>query len=125
MRLKLDEGLGRAAADILRASEHAVATVPDEGLTSATDREILKTCQSEARCLVTLDIEFGNPLLFKPSEYLGIAVPRLPAKATPKDLHQTLQSLAAGPAKNPIDGRLWIVQGRRIREYEEEGRGNF
>jgi len=28
----------------------------------------MEACRAEGRCLVTLDLDFGNPLLFKPSE---------------------------------------------------------
>ena len=84
-----------------------------------------QVCQSEGRCLITLDVEFGNPLLFKPSEHRGIAVLRLPSRASPEILREALQTLAAGLAQNPIDGLLWIIQRGRIREYQEEGRKDF
>ena len=51
MRLKLDENLGRLAAEILRNSGHDVETVPAENLCSAHDRLLLERCHAEARCL--------------------------------------------------------------------------
>jgi len=125
MNLKLDENPGRSAAEYLRAWGHDVATVPDESLSSAPDRTLIQVCQSEGRCLITLDVEFGNPLLFKPSEHHGMAVLRLPSRASPEILREALQTLAAGLAQNPIDGLLWIIQRGRIREYQEEGRKDF
>jgi predicted nuclease of predicted toxin-antitoxin system len=120
MRLKLDENLGRRIAPLFRQHGHDVSTVPDQGLCSANDRALIETCRSERRCLVTLDLEFGNPLLFRPSEYAGIAVLRLPPKPTPEDLFVVVGTLLGGLAQGTIEGKLWIIQRRRIREYQEQ-----
>ena len=74
------------------------------------------------RCLVTLDQEFGNPLLFKPSEYPGIAVLRLPPRPTPDDLLDVVRTLISGLARRNVEGKLWIVQRGRLREYQPEDR---
>ena len=68
MRLKLDENLGRRAIDLLGKSAHEAVTVAEQGLCSASDLTVIDACRRERRCLVTLDLDFGNPLLFKPSE---------------------------------------------------------
>jgi len=41
MRFKLDENLGRTPADVLRSHEHDVETVWSQGLSQATDREVI------------------------------------------------------------------------------------
>jgi predicted nuclease of predicted toxin-antitoxin system len=69
MRLKLDENLGNHARDILHASGHEVSTVRAEGLGAAVDDEVLQVAASEGRALVTLDLDFANPLRFLPSNY--------------------------------------------------------
>ncbi|NKB72803.1 MAG: hypothetical protein GKR89_37505 [Candidatus Latescibacteria bacterium] len=119
MRFKLDENLGIHAAELLRQADHDVATVPEQNLTSASDRTLIAVCRDEGRCLITLDLDFSNPLVFPPSDYGGIAVLRLPPKSGPDDLRDLLKTLIGGLASGPIEGKLWIIQRGRIREYQE------
>ncbi|MBI4334877.1 MAG: DUF5615 family PIN-like protein [Chloroflexi bacterium] len=121
MKLKLDENLGRKVAEALRRVGHDVATVPGEGLCGVHDRALIETCRGERRCLVTLDMEFSNPLLFKPSACEGIAVLRLPPKPEPKDLLDAVDTLIGGLSRGAnIAGKLWIIQRGRVREYQPE-----
>jgi predicted nuclease of predicted toxin-antitoxin system len=121
LRLKLDENLGTNAAQALRQAGHDVATVPEQKISGIEDRKLINICKRESRCLVTLDLGFGNPLLFKPSQYAGIVVLRLPPKPSPRDLSDVVQTLAGGlSVREDIAGRLWIVQRGRVREYQPE-----
>jgi hypothetical protein len=119
MKLKLDENLGRLALALFRNSNHECSSVPAQGLSSASDATLIESCRGEQRCLVTLDVDFANPLLFPPSRLAGIAVLRLPPKPSPADLMAAVETLLGGLAKSPIAGKLWIVQRARIREYQD------
>ena len=119
MRLKLDENLGHLVQELFRQASHDVATVAGERLPSATDRDVIEACQRERRCLVTLDLDFGNPLLFRPSLYAGIAVFRLPRKPSHADLIAAAETLILALRKDDIIGKLWIVHKTRVREYQE------
>lgn len=120
MRLKLDENLGRSAAGLLRHAGHDVATIAEQELWGTADRALIEICLAERRCLVTLDMDFGNPLLLNPSDYAGIAVLRLPPRPSHENLLETIQTLIGGIARETIEGRLWIVQRGRIRTYQPE-----
>ena len=65
MKLKLDENLGGRCVDILSNAGHDVDTVASQQMSGAADKDVLQTCHSESRCLITLDLDFGNPLRFK------------------------------------------------------------
>jgi hypothetical protein len=68
----------------------------------------------------TLDSDFGNPLLFNPADYAGIAVLRLPSKPTAAHLLNAIETLAKGFVAADLTGKLWVVQPGRIREYQPE-----
>ena len=120
MKIKLDENLGNRGAEILRAAGYSVTTVVEEGLPSAGDDKLIEVCRSERKCLGTLDLDFGNPLRFDPSRHSGIVVLRLPLRFTVDDLRDAIRTLAVGLADSVIEGKLWIVQRGRIREYHQE-----
>ena len=105
---------------MLTAAGHDVSTVTLQRIESAPDAALIETCRREERALVTLDLDFANPLDSRPSEYAGIAVLRLPKEATPEDLRQTIETFASGLEQNPLTGRLWIVEKGRIRLYQQD-----
>ena len=69
---------------------------------------------------MTLDLDSGNPLVFKPADDPGLAVIRLRSKTEPADLERALRVLAAGLEAGPIADKLWIVEPSCLREYQPE-----
>jgi predicted nuclease of predicted toxin-antitoxin system len=122
MKLKLDENLGQTAANLFQSHGYDVQTVPGQGLSGAPDSEVIGACRTEQRCLVTLDLDFGNPLLFDPAQYAGIAVLRLPGRPSHRDIVEACRTLIGGLEASEIKGKLWIVQRGRVREYQGQDR---
>jgi predicted nuclease of predicted toxin-antitoxin system len=74
MKFKLDENIGQRGKAIFVEAGHDVATILEQNLQSAPDPRVIAVCQAEQRCLVTLDLDFSNPLRFNPSQYCGVAI---------------------------------------------------
>lgn len=120
MKLKLDENFGRSAAELLAAAGHEVTTVPGQRLAGTDDHRLIEVCRQERRGLVTMDLDFANPLLFRPSDYAGLAVIRLRARAGLAEQAGALRTLVAALQAASLDGKLWIVEVGRIREYQPQ-----
>jgi len=120
LKLKLDENLGKRVAELFQAAGYDTATVPAQRMSGAADSELIRRCHDESRALVTLDLDFGNPLLFRPSQYHGIAVLRPSEPVSPGDLEDLCRTLIGGLTQEELDGKLWIVERGRIRVYQEQ-----
>ncbi len=119
MKLKLDENLGKRLAELFQAAGHDAATVAGQQMSGASDFDLIGRCRDEGRAIVTLDLDFGNPLLFRPSQYPGIAVLRPSEPVSYRDLEDLCRTLIAALALETLNGKLWIVERSRIRVYQE------
>ncbi|MEK7794403.1 MAG: DUF5615 family PIN-like protein [Candidatus Hydrogenedentota bacterium] len=113
----MDENIGGLASAEFRESNHDVSSIAEQRMCSALDPEVIAACQGEGRCLVTLDKEFGNPLVYPPSRYARIAVLRVPAPMTIQRIRDAVTVLLSALRKDSIDGKLWIVHRHRVRKY--------
>ncbi len=91
---------------MLRAAGHDVASVASQQVQHAEDSMLIELCRREGRALITLDLDFANPLRYKPSQFSGIAVLRLPSKPSSYDLVELIQALVIGVEKEKLVGRL-------------------
>ena len=71
----------------------------------------------EGRVLVTLDLDFSNPLVFDPRTTSGVAVLRLSRSPVPSELADAVALLLVALSVNAIAGLLWIVHPTRIRVW--------
>ena len=119
MRFKLDENFGQRTREEFAAHSHDVQTVADEGLSGISDQQLFETCMAEERCLVSLDLDFADVVRFPPHRTKGIAVVRLPRGVTLDLLRRLVANLLDALTREPIEGRLWIVEVGRIRIHGE------
>jgi predicted nuclease of predicted toxin-antitoxin system len=117
MKLKLDENLGHRTLTILHRAGHDVITVAQQNISGVSDHDLIDLCKSESRALVTLDLDFANPLRFRPSNYTGIAVLRLPSQFSYEQLMSAIMTLARALETESLERNLWIVEIGRIRIY--------
>ncbi len=117
MKLKLDENFDARFIPLLVAEGFDADTVPAEGLSGSPDETIYDTCKAVGRTLVTLDLDFSNPIRFPPADTEGIVVVRPPRAVLPS-IRVTLWSALALLKTGSVKGKLWIVEPGRIREYD-------
>ena len=91
MKIKLDENLPTSLASSLQGFGHDVHTVHEEDLVGGTDREIWEAAQTEARFLVTQDLDFSDLRQFAPGTHHGILLVRLHAPSRQNLLDRTLE----------------------------------
>ena len=119
LKLKLDENLGKKLAEPFDSAGFDVETMYDEFLNGAPDTRIIETCLSEQRCLVTLDMDFSNTVLFPPDQCAGIVILRFPKTPGSEDILKTIHFLIPVlKNENNLFGKLWIVRENRIRVYQ-------
>ncbi|MCC7045211.1 MAG: DUF5615 family PIN-like protein [Alphaproteobacteria bacterium] len=116
-RLKLDENLGNAAVAVFARAGYDVATVHQQRLTGAADDRLFEACRAEGRCLITLDLDFANPLRFALAGSAGVCVLRYAPTAVRQSMLAAIDTLAAALRRHDVAGQLWIVTPDRIRAY--------
>jgi predicted nuclease of predicted toxin-antitoxin system len=116
LKIKLDENLSPSLASVFGRT-HDVDTVQDEGLSGASDDSLIAACQLEGRALITLDLDFASIVSYPPAQFAGIVVLRLAVQA-PTSIATALGQVVALLNREPLSGRLWIVEDNRIRILE-------
>ena len=119
MKFKLDENLDARLAPVLAAGVHDVDTVPAEGLRGSPDEEVWAAARADDRTLVTLDLDFSNPLRFPTAGTPGLVVVR-PPRPLLGAIEATLRAALPRLLDGSVRGKLWIVEQGRIREYQAE-----
>ncbi len=114
MRLKLDENLSRHLKPVLEVLRHNATTAAEEGLLSRPDEDIAAAARAEGRLLLTLDLDFADIRTYPPSDYRGIVVLR-PRSASAGEVLRLMERLAEAVRREPLEGRLWIVDEQHIR----------
>ncbi|RMH08649.1 MAG: hypothetical protein D6704_02700 [Nitrospirae bacterium] len=119
MKLKLDENFDVRLVPLLRGEGFEVDTVQAEGLSGAQDERIYHVCRDTGHVLITLDLDFSNPIRFpvEPMEGIVIIRVRRPLLST---IRATLLNALPELRSRSLKGALWIVEPGRIRVHETE-----
>lgn len=115
MKFKLDENLGKSALLTFESRGHDTSSIHRQEMEGATDSTLFRVCSSEQRVLVTLDLDFANPLIFDPHESAGVAALRLPKNPAPSELTEIVSVLLNALDERSINWSLWIVRADKIR----------
>jgi predicted nuclease of predicted toxin-antitoxin system len=118
VKLKLDENLGRSVQQVFANAGHDVETVFGERLSGADDEAVFQACRLERRCLVTLDLDFADPIRFQSRECGGIVVIRLHRRSSLALMQALATEAVIAMQKMPLDNGLWIVEPGRIRVHQ-------
>ncbi|MBI2440442.1 MAG: DUF5615 family PIN-like protein [Lentisphaerae bacterium] len=120
MKFKLDENFGQRTIELFHAAGHDARTVFDEKLSGVPDYQLFEVACAESRCLITLDMDFSDPLRFRPAPSAGIVIIRLPINPSLALLTVMIrQFLRALEAQSPARA-LWVVEPGRIRVHQHE-----
>lgn len=122
MRFKLDEQLDPRLGALVAEGGHEVETTQQEGLAGANDDVIYDSCRREGRILITLDLDFANPLRFPPGTTEGLVVVR-PRRNVLPQIQATLASALPELKSRSLRGKLWIAEPGRIRVYDPAEKG--
>ena len=117
MQFKLDENLDVDLATWLAAMGHDAKTVRDEQLSGASDERVFAAAMAEDRCLVTLDLDFSDPIHFPPNTSSGTIVLRVPVPSMAMIKRLLEQAMTRVAVASPR-GQIWIVEAGRIRIWE-------
>lgn len=119
MRFKIDENLPIEFADLLTQAGHDAVTVIAQQLQGQDDPTIINACLRGGRVLVTLDLDFADIRAYPPQQYPGLIVLRV-RQQDKRQLIQVLQRVIPTLKQEPVQGRLWIIEERRIRIRGED-----
>lgn len=117
MRLKLDENLDVSLAVWLASMGHDAKTVRDEQMSGASDEQVFAAAMAEERCLVTLDLDFSDPIRFSPNNSAGTLVLRAPVPSMAMIRLLLEQAMSRAVVVSPIR-QIWIVEPGRVRIWE-------
>ncbi len=114
MLFKVDENLPVELAGLLSSLGHDAKTINDQLLQGVNDPFLIQKCDDEKRILVTLDIDFSDIRAYPPQDHEGIIVLRV-GNQSKKHVLRVFKRVLPLIAKEPIKGRLWVVEENMVR----------
>jgi len=114
MKLLLDQGLPRSAAQLLREGGVDTVHVGEIGLSTANDNDILQRGREDGRVVVTLDADFHSLLAFSGAISPSVIRIRIEGLNGPKSA-SLIKEVVWGSKADLANGALVTVQPGRIR----------
>lgn len=87
-----------------------------EQLGGRSDEVIYGKCLAERRTLITLDLDFANPVRFPVEHTAGVIILR-PMRPLLGLIRTVLNQVPALLQREQVDNRLWIVEPGRLRVF--------
>ena len=114
MKFKIDENLPIEFVDLLITAGHQAMNVYEQHLQGNADQVIIDICAKEGYILVTLDLDFADIRTYPPTQYPGLMVLRV-IRQDKRHLVEVFQRAINVLMREPIEGRLWIIEETRVR----------
>lgn len=114
MKFKADENSPEEAAKLLGDAGHDASTILDQSMGGEPDPDVASVCLTESRILVTLDLGFADIRAYPPERYPGLIVLR-PGRQSKAHVMDMVGKILPTLDTESIAGKLWIVEGDRIR----------
>ena len=112
--VKLDENLGRSAAELLQTAGYPTERVSDEGLSGAKDSLVWQRVCQEGRFFITLDLDFSDVRRFPPGTHPGLLLLR-PKDNSRDAVLQVLKRVLQEHPLHTLAGCLVVADERRTR----------
>jgi predicted nuclease of predicted toxin-antitoxin system len=113
-RLKVDEDLPPAIADLLTAHGYDAVTVGDQGWQGMPEDELWRRIQVEGRWLVTADKEFADLRRYPAGSHAGVVLLR--SREESRRSYLEIAATAIDRVKlDEVPGSVIIATSRRVR----------
>lgn len=114
MRIKVDEDLPQAAAQLLRRHGHEAVSVTEQGMGGTKDPSLWQAVQAEQRFLVTADKGFGDIRSYPAGTHAGVLLLR-PDHAGIRPVLDLLEQTLAAYDLEALAGAVAVVTPRGVR----------
>jgi predicted nuclease of predicted toxin-antitoxin system len=116
--LKLDENLSDRVLTRMRAAGLDTESVRTQKLSGTADEALFDHCRTEQRTLITLDLDFSNPLRFSPVKTAGTIVLR-PNRPSMPEINALIETVIRRLEVDSPKERIWIVEAGRVRIFSD------
>lgn len=87
----------------------------DVNLQTAPDEEIFSFARDRQSILITRDLEFGNPHLYRVTNQMGLIIIRVPSFFTARDINRLLEWFLTDVVLDELAGAVTVIEPGRFR----------